>query len=125
MVDASKMYKEIIMDHYKNPRNYGSIDNPDLTFKGENQSCGDKIEVYLNINDGKIKNIKFESTGCAISKASMSMLSQDLAGEDVDYILDKERDDIIDMLGIELTPTRVKCAVLGNELIKDGIEDNI
>lgn len=124
-MDSSKMYKEIILDHYKNPRNYGCIEDPTLVIEGNNPSCGDMIKIYINIKNEKIQDLKYKSDGCAISTASMSMLSEDIIGKDIDHILNKSTDDIIDMLGIEVSPLRVKCAVLGNKIIKKEINENL
>jgi nitrogen fixation NifU-like protein len=110
---GSDMYRQQILDHYKNPRNYGEL--PDATFahEGHNSSCGDDIRVEVTLaEDGEIVDrAAFTGEGCAISQASASMLTEELPGMTIDEVLDLDRDDVLDLLGVEVTPMRVKCAV--------------
>lgn len=123
MTPSSDMYREQILDHYRNPRNYGELEEPTFTQRGDNPLCGDEIEVEVALDDdGKIAELRFHGKGCAISQASTSMLSERVTGEDPDAILEMDRDDVLDMLGIPISPVRVKCAVLGLVVLKHGIK---
>jgi len=120
---GSDMYRQQILDHYKNPRNYGELEDPTFSHVGENPMCGDEIRVDVELDDDKtIQAIAFTGDGCAISQASASMLSQHLHGKTVDELLEMDRDDVIDMLGVEISPMRVKCAVLAEKVAQDGYE---
>jgi nitrogen fixation NifU-like protein len=123
-IGGSDMYRQQILDHYKNPRNYGDIEEPTFTHVGENPMCGDTIEMDVVLDDGEetIEHVAFQGDGCAISQASASMLSEQLHGMDVDELQEMDRDDIIDMLGVDISPMRVKCAVLAEKVAQDGLE---
>ncbi|MFB6185734.1 MAG: iron-sulfur cluster assembly scaffold protein [Halobacteriaceae archaeon] len=124
MTMGSDMYRQQILDHYKNPRNYGEIEDPTFSHIGHNTSCGDELEfdVVLGEDDEIIQKVAFRGEGCAISQASASMLSEQLPGMTVDEVLDMDRDDILDMLGVEVTPMRIKCAVLSEKVVQDGVK---
>jgi nitrogen fixation NifU-like protein len=117
------MYRQQILDHYKNPRNYGEMEDADIEHVGENPMCGDTIKVFIELaEDGDtIERVSFVGDGCAISQASASMLSQELHGESLEAVEAMDRDDIVDLLGVELSPMRVKCAVLAEKVAQDGI----
>jgi len=116
------MYREHILDHYKNPRNFGKLKDPDVEHHGDNPLCGDEITMQLKISeDGTVTDVKFEGVGCAISQASASMLTEWVKGKRLDEIMKLERDDMLEMLGVQLSPIRVKCAVLGLMVLKDSI----
>ncbi|MWV63719.1 SUF system NifU family Fe-S cluster assembly protein [Halorubrum sp. JWXQ-INN 858] len=119
---GSDMYRQQILDHYKNPRNYGELEDPDFTHVGENPSCGDTIRVDVALDDGgeTIDTVRFSGDGCAISMASASMLSERLEGMTIEELHALETDDITEMLGVEISPMRVKCAVLGRQVTQDG-----
>jgi nitrogen fixation NifU-like protein len=116
------MYRQQILDHYKNPRNYGELEDPDIEHVGENPMCGDTIKMFVQIDDDEtIERVRFVGDGCAISQASASMLSGELQGMSLDAVEAMDRDDIVDMLGVELSPMRIKCAVLAEKVAQDGI----
>lgn len=115
------MYRENIMDHYKNPRNYGALSGASVRHSGNNPLCGDEIEMTLVLNGSTIKDVRFRGRGCAISQASASMLTEEIKGKSPEFVKQMTRDDMIAMLGIPLTPARVKCAVLGMKVAQDGI----
>ena len=121
---GSDMYRQQILDHYKNPRNYGKLEEPTYSHVGENPMCGDEIEldVILDEDEDVITRVAFRGDGCAISQASASMLTQELPGMTVEELRAMERDDIIDLLGIEISPMRIKCAVLAEKVAQDGYE---
>ena len=119
---GSDMYRQQILDHYKNPRNYGEIEDPTFSHVGHNSSCGDDITFYVTLadDDETIEAAAFEGDGCAISQASASLLSQELPGMTLDEVEALDREDVLDILGIEVTPMRIKCAVLAEKVVQDG-----
>ncbi len=110
--EAEKLYSETILDHYEAPRNFGKPAHADASWEESNPLCGDVIAFHLTIKDGKIDSIRFSGKGCAISTASASMLTEMLKGGKVSDIKSLERDAITRMLGIAVTPVRLKCALL-------------
>jgi len=123
-IGGSDMYRQQILDHYKNPRNYGEIEEATFTHVGENPMCGDTIEMDVVLDDDEevVERVAFRGDGCAISQASASMLSEQLAGMAVEDLKEMDRDDVIDMLGVDISPMRVKCAVLAEKVAQDGAE---
>ncbi|MFD1569456.1 Fe-S cluster assembly sulfur transfer protein SufU [Halorubrum laminariae] len=119
---GSDMYRQQILDHYKNPRNYGELEDADITHVGENPSCGDTIRMQIALDDAEeeIEAVRFTGDGCAISMASASMLSERLHGMSVAELDALDTDDITEMLGVDISPMRVKCAVLGRQVAQDG-----
>ncbi|PIY69165.1 SUF system NifU family Fe-S cluster assembly protein [Candidatus Roizmanbacteria bacterium CG_4_10_14_0_8_um_filter_39_9] len=111
------IYQEIILDHASNPRNIGSISNPSKTTLVHNPLCGDKIKMDVLFNGEKIKDIKFQVSGCAISKATVSMLSEKIKGKTKSELRKLAKQDIIKMLGIDLGPNRLKCALISLEAL--------
>lgn len=115
------MYRELIIEHYKNPRHHGTLDPADISYEDDNPLCGDRIRVDLRLNgDEKIVEAAFSGQGCAISQASASMLLEDIQGKTLDDIKDLAKKDVLDMLGIELGPVRLKCALLALKVLKVG-----
>jgi len=121
---GSDMYRQQILDHYKQPRNYGEIEDPTFTHVGENPMCGDTIEMDVVLDDDEetIEHVAFRGDGCAISQASASMLTERLQGMSVEELEDLDRDDVTEMLGVDISPMRVKCAVLAEKVAQDGAE---
>lgn len=116
------MYRQRILDHYRDPQNYGTIDDPDVTYEDVNPSCGDEIQMYAVVDENdEIEDVKFDGQGCAISQASASLLTEKVKGMTLEEVRDLETDDIKELLGIELSPVRVKCAVLGLKVLEGGI----
>ncbi|MFB6111146.1 MAG: Fe-S cluster assembly sulfur transfer protein SufU [Halobacteriaceae archaeon] len=120
---GSDMYRQQILDHYKNPRNYGELPDPSFAHEGHNSSCGDDIRVEVELaDDGEtIERAAFTGEGCAISQASASMLTEELPGMTIEEVMGLDRQDILDLLGVEVTPMRVKCAVLAEKVVQDGV----
>ena len=115
------MYREVILDHYKNPRCRGELDPADISYEDDNPLCGDNIRIDLRVDDNdRIVECAFSGQGCAISQASASMLMEDIQGKTLEEIKKYSRDDILDMLGIELGPVRLKCAMLSLKVLKVG-----
>ena len=119
---GSDMYRQQILDHYKNPRNYGEMEDPTFSHVGENPSCGDTIRVDVRLEDDgeTIEYVTFSGDGCAISQASASMLSGKLRGTTLDELAEMDTDDIVEMLGVDISPMRIKCAVLARQVAQDG-----
>ena len=116
------LYREYLLDHYKNPRNAGVLEPADIDFEGDNPACGDRIRVTARLDDaGRITDIKFQGTGCAISQASASILYEEVIGKATDDVLQLDRAKIEELTGITLRPSRVKCGVLGLHSLKHGI----
>ena len=118
---TSEMYTEMIIDYSQNPKNFGKIENAVILFKDVNPSCGDVIEISASLEKETIKDIKFSGSGCAISMAAAELLTENLKGKKIEEgkILNKE--DIFKMLGIELSPLRIKCALLCLKTFKCGL----
>jgi nitrogen fixation NifU-like protein len=116
------MYRQQILDHYKNPRNYGELEDPTFTHTGENPSCGDTIRVDVRLaDDGEtIDYAAFSGDGCAISQASASMLTTRLQGMTLAELDGLDTDDVTEMLGVDISPMRIKCAVLARQVAQDG-----
>jgi nitrogen fixation NifU-like protein len=121
---GSDLYRQQILDHYKNPRNYGELDEATFSHVGENPMCGDTIEMDVVLDDDEetIERVAFQGDGCAISQASASMLSEQLQGMDIEELEAMDRDDVTEMLGVDISPMRVKCAVLAEKVAQDGAE---
>ena len=119
-------YRENVLDHYKNPRNFGKLSDSDYSAEMDNPLCGDRIEmeIKLKVQSGRplgkfkvIKEIRFYGEGCAISTASASMLTERVKGMEIDEVQKLNKEDILKLLGIQLTPTRLKCALLPLEVL--------
>ncbi|MDE1724749.1 MAG: SUF system NifU family Fe-S cluster assembly protein [Thaumarchaeota archaeon] len=121
-MSSADIYREIILDYYRNPRNYGKISDPDIAQRDSNPLCGDELEMHLNIKDDKVADVKFTGKGCAISQASASMLTELIMGKDFEYVKKLTKEDILDNLGLhDLGPARIKCALLSLKVLKSGL----
>jgi nitrogen fixation protein NifU and related proteins len=119
MSEFDQLYRELILDHYKSPRNHGLLDPADALAEGQNPLCGDEIAVSVRLGDGDvIEEVGFDGRGCAISQASMSMLGELVKGRTAQDVAAMPRDELLDELGIPLTPVRLKCAILGLGVLK-------
>ncbi|MGZ8697333.1 MAG: Fe-S cluster assembly sulfur transfer protein SufU [Gaiellaceae bacterium] len=114
------MYREVILDHYKNPRGHGVIDDADAHAEGMNPLCGDEVAIYVEFGeDGEtIDEVKFSGRGCAISQASTSMLMEMVQGRTATEVGELSKDELLEEIGIPLTPIRLKCALLGLGVLK-------
>jgi nitrogen fixation NifU-like protein len=119
-VSFDDLYRENILDHYKNPRNHGEIADADAYAEGMNPLCGDEVSIFVTFaEDGEtIADAKFAGRGCAISQASTSMLTELVKGRKAREVLGFEREELLDEVGIPLTPVRLKCAILGLHTLK-------
>ena len=112
------LYREQILEHYKRPHNFGRLDHYDLEFEDSNPFCGDEQHVFIRLDDGRVAEIAFEGKGCAISTAATSMLTDELQGMSREELLQLPKDFVLDLLGIDISATRIKCALLGLKVVK-------
>ena len=116
------LYRELIIDHYKNPQYRGHLDPNDIHFEDDNPLCGDHIEVTLRVDgEGKVTDGRFDGKGCAISQASADLLIESIIGKPVEDVKKLSKQDVLDLLGIELGPVRLKCALLSLKVLKAGV----
>jgi nitrogen fixation protein NifU and related proteins len=119
MSDFEDFYREVILDHYKHPRNYGTIEEPHAHAEGQNPLCGDEVSIYLTFDgDDRITDVKFSGRGCAISQAATSMLTEHLKGKTAEQAAALDKEELLGEIGITLTPIRLKCAILGLGVLK-------
>jgi nitrogen fixation NifU-like protein len=114
----SDLYREQILDHYRNPRNQGTLDPNDGSFEDTNPLCGDRVRIDLRIEDDIVTDIRFSGRGCAISQAATSMLTEMVKGRPIEEVRNLSKDDLLDELGIPISPARIKCALLGLKVLK-------
>ena len=119
MVD--QLYREIILDHNKNPRNKGILDPHDFSAEDVNPLCGDEIRIDLRVDDDRVSEIRFSGRGCAISQASASLLTEMVEGMTLDEVKALTKDDLLEEIGIPLSPARLKCALLSLKVLKSGV----
>ena len=117
-----KMYQEELMDHYRNPRNKGSLDKPDFVAADLNPSCGDKVIFEGSIAGNNLKSLSFDGHGCILSQATASMLTEKCSGEKLSDVLKLSKDDVLRMVGIPLGPNRIKCVMLPLLVLHEGIK---
>jgi nitrogen fixation protein NifU and related proteins len=115
-----QFYREYILDHYKNPRNFGRLEQPDISHEEDNPLCGDVVGMDFRVKDGVIDDIRFHGRGCAISQASASLLTERLKGLTLDQAKKINKEDVLGELGIEISPARIKCALLALKVLKVG-----
>ena len=116
------LYRELIIDRYKNPQYRGVLDPNDITFEDDNPLCGDHIRIDIRLDDsGRVIEAAFDGHGCAISQASADLLVESIVGKTLDEVKRLSKQDVLDMLGIELGPVRLKCALLCLKVLKAGV----
>lgn len=115
------LYRDYILDHYKRPRNFGELDPHDLEAHEHNPLCGDELGVHIKIEEGRIADLRFHGHGCAISQASASIASEELKGMPLDQVGELDADWALDLLGIPVSATRRKCALLGLKVVRGAV----
>ncbi len=120
MTEFDQLYREVILDHYKNPRGHGVIEDADAEAEGQNPLCGDEVSIYVGFGeDGEtIDDVKFSGRGCAISQAATSMLMEMSKGRTASEVAELDKDELLAEIGVPLTPVRLKCAMLGLTTLK-------
>lgn len=116
-----QLYREAILDHYKHPRHKGHLADPDIHYHDTNPFCGDEVTIELKVVDGVVSEVAFDGRGCAISQASASMMMEEILGQKVEDLKAWGKEDILEMLGIEIGPVRMKCALLPLKALKAGL----
>lgn len=114
-----ELYRDQILEHYKRPHNFGPLDDFDLDFEDTNPFCGDEQHIFIKLDAaGKVAEISFDGKGCAISTAATSLLTDELEGMTTDELIKLDKQFVLDLLGIEISATRMKCALLGLKVVK-------
>ena len=114
-------YREYILDHYRDPRNYGTLENPDVHWEDANPLCGDQLAMDLHIVDNCVTEVRFRGRGCAISQATASMLSEMIEGRTLDEVRALGKQEVLEALGIPISPARTKCAFLSLRVLHRGL----
>lgn len=117
------LYSAIIDEHYEEPRNFGKIENPDKEIVETNPTCGDTVAMYVKLGDGKVKDIKYVARGCLISVAASSILSEEVMGKDLDYVLNMTKSEVLNRLGLRLGPARERCALISFDALVKMVKD--
>lgn len=117
------LYRDYILEHYRHPHNFGVLDAPTATYEGANPLCGDRITMQLQVEDGVVTGVGFTGRGCAISQASASLLTDEVKGKPLTAVADFAASDLLDLLGIEISPARLKCAMLSFDSLQHLLDD--
>jgi nitrogen fixation NifU-like protein len=116
------LYRDEILEHYRQPHNFGTLAEPDAVHEGSNPLCGDRITIQLSLSDdGTVGDVAFQGRGCAISQASASLLTDRIRGRSVEEVEAMTSQDILDLLGIEISPARLKCALLSLDTVHHAL----
>jgi nitrogen fixation protein NifU and related proteins len=117
------LYRDYILEHYRQPHNFGVIADADASHEGSNPLCGDRITLMIGVTDGVVDRVGFTGRGCAISQASASLLTDEIKGKPLAEVASFRADDLLDLLGIEIGPARLKCAMLSHESLQHVLGD--
>ena len=117
------LYRDYILEHYRRPHNFGVLESPSATYEGSNPLCGDRITMQLTVEDGVVTDIGFTGRGCAISQASASLLTDEIRGKPLDDVTRLAATDLLDLLGIEISPARLKCAMLSFDSLQHLLDE--
>ena len=116
------LYRDEILEHYREPHNFGTLDSPDAVYEGHNPLCGDRITMMLSVDDAEnVSDVAFSGRGCAISQASASLLTDEIKGRPLSEVRAMTNQDILDLLGIEISPARLKCALLSLDTLQHAL----
>jgi nitrogen fixation NifU-like protein len=120
------LYRDEILEHYRSPHNFGTLPEPDAVYEGSNPLCGDRITLMLGLGAGdRVEEVAFTGRGCAISQASASMLTDQIRGKALSDVARLTNQDVLDELGIEISPARLKCALLSLDTLRHALEDKV
>ena len=117
------LYRDYILEHYRRPHNFGVIEGATASYEGSNPLCGDRITMQLKIADGTVEQVGFTGRGCAISQASASLLTDEIKGKPIADVAAFRADDLLDLLGIEISPARLKCAMLSHDTLQHALAE--
>jgi nitrogen fixation NifU-like protein len=117
------LYRDYILEHYRRPHNFGVLEHPTASYEGANPLCGDRITMQLEVADGVVTHAGFTGRGCAISQASASLLTDEIKGKPLAEVVGFGATDLLDLLGIEISPARLKCAMLSFESLQHLLDD--
>ena len=117
------LYRDYILEHYRRPHNFGILEAPTSSYEGSNPLCGDRITMMLEIADGAVRDVAFTGRGCAISQASASLLTDEIKGKTVEQVEKLTPDDLLELIGIEISPARLKCALLSLDTVAHALAD--
>jgi nitrogen fixation NifU-like protein len=117
------LYRDYILEHYRRPHNFGVLEAPSATFEGSNPLCGDRITMQLTVKDGVVERVGFTGRGCAISQASASLLTDEIKGKPVADVAAFQAVDVLELLGIEISPARLKCAMLSFDSLQHLLDE--
>ena len=120
-MSSDEIYKEVILDYYRHPRNFGILPHPDIVSHDVNTSCGDEVTMHVLVKDDKIGNIRFTGKGCAICIASSSMLTEFALGKSLDEVSRFKKESMLELISIPISCMRLKCALLGMKVLKLGV----
>jgi nitrogen fixation protein NifU and related proteins len=118
------LYRDYILEHYRHPHNFGTLDAPTASYEGSNPLCGDRITMELGIQDGVVREVAFTGRGCAISQASASLLTDEVKGKTVEEIEKLTPDYLLDLIGVEISPARLKCALLSLDTLSHALAED-
>lgn len=117
------LYRDYILEHYRRPHNFGVLEDPSASYEGANPLCGDRITMQLTVKDGVVTEVGFTGRGCAISQASASLLTDEVKGKPADVVAEFGADDLLELLGIEISPARLKCAMLSFDSLQHLLDE--
>jgi nitrogen fixation NifU-like protein len=117
------LYRDYILEHYRRPHNFGVLEDPTSKYEGANPLCGDRITMMLGIRDGVVAEVAFTGRGCAISQASASLLTDEIKGKSVEEVAKLTSADVLDLIGIEISPARLKCALLSLDTLEHALAE--
>jgi nitrogen fixation NifU-like protein len=117
------LYRDYILEHYRRPHNFGVIADPSASHEGANPLCGDRITMMLGVRDGVVERVGFTGRGCAISQASASLLTDEIKGKPLADVAALRSDDVLELLGIDISPARLKCAMLSLDTLQEALGD--
>jgi nitrogen fixation NifU-like protein len=118
---SDSIYREIILEHYQHPKNKGVLDPHDFSYEDVNPLCGDEIRIDVRVEGDRVSDIKFSGRGCAVSQASASILTEMVEGKSLDEVKAIGKEELLDEIGIPVSPARMKCALLGLKVLKAGV----